>query len=209
MRPVTRKPNTKSVSNYHDYFDDLIENFGSYCSYCEVKCKPDIEHVVPQSKDDSLECSWNNLLLGCPSCNRNYKKNKNESRDGYVWPDEKDTYLLFTYLPSGQIKVRVDLADIHLIEKAQKTLELCGLDKGPADTPSGSKAWGWRDRKQAWDKAEEVKAMYILNNISLRGIVIMVTSSSNWSIWMIVFEDHPEVQKAISNAMPGTLQNYC
>ncbi len=208
MRPVTRKTNTKTVSNYRDFFDDLIMNFGSFCSYCEVQGKPDIEHIIPKSRDHSLECSWSNLLLGCPSCNRNYKQNKNQSRTGYVWPDEQDTFLLFTYLPSGQMKVRTDLTDSQLIQKAQKTLELCGLDKGPADTPSGSKAWGWRDREQKWAIAKETKNDYE-NGTSIQTVVRMAIVSGHWSIWMIVFEDYPEVRKAISNAMPGTLQHYC
>lgn len=209
MRPVARNQNNRTVSKYGEFFDDLIENFGSYCSYCEVQGKPDIEHVIPKSRDDSLECSWDNLLLGCPSCNRHYKVNKNQSRDGYVWPDEEDTFLLFTYLPSGQMKVSPDLTNLQQIQKAQNTLELCGLDKGPGDTPHGSTAWGWKDRKQAWDRAEETKGMYIREEIPEQMVVMQATAVGHWSVWMTVFEDYPHVQKAISNAVPGTIPKYC
>ena len=68
----------------------LIERIGEYCCYCERPGDLHVEHVVPKNKAPELEMEWSNFLLGCVNCNSR-KWNKNDSRDGYIWPDTDDT----------------------------------------------------------------------------------------------------------------------
>ena len=74
--------------------EHLIERIGEYCSYCERCGDLHVEHVIPKSKAKNLETEWSNLLLGCVNCNSR-KSNKNDSRDGYLWPDRDDTFNAF------------------------------------------------------------------------------------------------------------------
>ncbi len=97
MRPVQRPDIEETHTTYSSYLEPLIRSFGQYCSYCERWDKLDVEHVVPKTKAPHLKTEWDNLLLGCARCNRDFKKNKNDKRDGYLWPDTHNTFRAFTY----------------------------------------------------------------------------------------------------------------
>ncbi len=103
MRPINRglipkneDGTDKIYTSYGQAKDDLRERLSSFCSYCEMNIdnQPDIEHVSPKSKNSDLEKEWNNFLLGCKTCNI-IKDDKNENRNGFVFPDTHNTSFLY------------------------------------------------------------------------------------------------------------------
>lgn len=56
---------------------DLRSNLGAYCSYCESRVQDarhtDVEHRLPKSFYTSDSLDWDNFLLACARCNRDYK----------------------------------------------------------------------------------------------------------------------------------------
>ncbi|TGG90120.1 MAG: HNH endonuclease [Aphanocapsa feldmannii 277cV] len=98
--PEKRKrfhPNKK----YQEARADLFARLGDYCSYCE-RCRSDlhVEHVIPRNHREDLAGEWTNFLLGCKNCNGT-KKDRNRSRNGYLWPDERESLLDFSRYSSA------------------------------------------------------------------------------------------------------------
>jgi uncharacterized protein (TIGR02646 family) len=98
----------------------LLDTFGSFCAYCELPLKEqiDVEHMVPKSEYPTFALSWDNFVAACGSCNT--RKRANPSRQlvrswltgqsptpselhreirqkRYRWPDLDDTYHLIGY----------------------------------------------------------------------------------------------------------------
>lgn len=219
MRPVTRGPWPRNANgiqkefanaNYKGFFEDLLDNFDFYCSYCEKSDNLDVEHVIPKSvpAGADLAVDWNNLLLGCPTCNRDYKKNKNLSRAHYIWPDEVDSFRFYEYSSSGDLRVNstLSLADQ---DKAQATIDLCGLAPKPKDKATESKDFLWLKRSQIWTIAEDYKSKYIAGTETVQSISALASAMGFWSIWVTVFNGHNNVINAISDTHKGTKSNYC
>lgn len=135
MRSLKREPwpqnpdgSNKTPVDYKTFLPDLKTNFGGYCCYCETRVrKLDVEHVVPKSLNPSQACDWNNLLLACPTCNRDYKKNKNPSRIDYVCPDVDDTFDVYEYHNDGSMAV-CRLLNLKSRQEAQNTMDLMNLN---------------------------------------------------------------------------------
>ena len=87
----------------------LIARIGEFCSYCERRGDLHVEHVVPKSVGCELEREWSNFLLGCVNCNSR-KSKKNDSRQGFLWPDTDDTFGAFVYRSGGRVSVNDRLA---------------------------------------------------------------------------------------------------
>jgi 5-methylcytosine-specific restriction endonuclease McrA len=220
MRPVTRgswpvdaagRRKQFADSNYKGFFTDLLDNFGFYCSYCEKPDNLDVEHVIPKSSSAgaNLVVDWNNLLLGCPTCNRDYKKNKNQTRANYAWPDEIDTFKFYDYCSSGNLKVSTSLIAQSDKDKAQATIDLCGLAPKPKKTVTESKDFLWHKRMQVWEVADGHKKDYLAGTTTVDKIVGFAVMSGYWSIWITVFNGHNDVINAISDAYKGTKSDYC
>ena len=132
---------------------------------CERPDSVDTEHVIPKSKPlgRDLEVNWNNLLLGCESCNRDHKKNKNDSREGYVWPDKEDTFQYYTYDDTGDMKSRSSLNAEQKL-RAEATIKLCGLAPTPKDPTKKKerKDFLWLQRFRVWQLAESKKKIFDL-----------------------------------------------
>ncbi|EGR1514142.1 hypothetical protein D6089_20165 [Vibrio vulnificus] len=212
MRPVIRNAwpvgtDQKKLlyKNYSSFFPHLVSNFGNYCSYCECVAKLDVEHVVPKSHDPALKESWTNLLLGCSSCNRDFKKNHNPSRAGYLWPDEIDTFKAFVYYSTGNVEVR---ADHPKATEAQATLELCGLAPPPKSVIVTPNDYLWHQRALIWTIAEAELSKYGSGTSTKEEIARMSSAMGHWSVWITVFIKCPEVVKEISNSFKGTHTNY-
>lgn len=100
MRPVNKgtSPYT-SIQEYRDALPYLESRIGIYCSYCGaiIDHAPEIEHVVSKSKGGD-KTEWKNLLLACKYCNtRKSNKTTSENKNDYLWPDENNTELAYTY----------------------------------------------------------------------------------------------------------------
>ena len=194
----------KTPTDYKTFLPDLIDNFGKYCCYCEkAERSLDIEHVAPKSLNPTKICDWNNLLLACPKCNRDYKKSWNPNRTGYAWPDEKDTFDIFEYHIDGSMAVKDSLSSDEK-ECAQKTINLLGLNE-----PNSYSNWLRQKRYEQWDLASEDLKDYRKGARTIERIVKNVVANGYWSVWMTVFKDHPEVTQKIADAFPGTLPKYC
>jgi uncharacterized protein (TIGR02646 family) len=150
MRPVERgevpidaNGQPKQYDPYRDAFPDLISRLGEYCSYCEryITTNLAVEHI--QNKDDrpDLELEWDNFLLGCTNCNSSkLKKVKDDATQSeYYWPHLDNTFRAFVYREGGIIGISQNLSPQQRA-KAQKTLELTGLDRHPNAKNAPTKA---------------------------------------------------------------------
>lgn len=203
MRPLQRPDNEKTYKRYQNYLKSLIVSFGQYCSYCERPDKLDVEHVVPKSKDDGLKVEWSNLLLGCARCNRDFKKNKNDSREGYLWPDTDDTFHAFVYEETGRVIVNREL-DAATQEAAENLKQLVKLDDGLEQQKTLNLG-----RRDTFRRARMMKELFSIGAMDVDALMMMA-SASYWSVWMTVFADVPEVKERLLNepAFPGTAKQY-
>lgn len=211
MRSLQRNPwpqnsdgSKKTPADYRTFLPDLKTNFGGYCCYCETRVrKLDVEHVAPKSLNPQQICDWNNLLLACPTCNRDYKKNKNPSRNDYVWPDIDDTFNMYEYHGDGSISVNQTLSP-QKQNDAQNTIGLMNLN-----ATIGKNDEIRTIRLEQWYVASDLLDGYKQKKISIDCIVKNVVANGYWSVWMTVFKDYPEVTQKITDAFPGTLPKYC
>lgn len=209
MRPINRglipknqDGTNKVYTSYGQAKDDLRERLSSFCSYCEMNIdnQPDVEHVSPKSKNTHLVNEWSNFLLGCKTCNT-IKDNNNDNRDGYVFPDIKNTSFLFEY-SEKDVKVKDDLFnDIKVLATA--TFDLVKLDR-KLDTSNriDDRAFA---RLNSWNKAQE--ALKDFSELPENEAMIRQTARSCngfFSMWIQIFKDYPKVKKVILENVSGT-----
>ena len=213
MRPIDRGPcpmddrgNPVFFSTYHDAKNDLLRRIGGYCSYCERKgYNLDIEHVVPKIHCPNLEREWTNFLLACRNCNSR-KSDRNRSRYGYMWPDQDDTEAAFRYSSDGIVNTSAELS-VGDRARAQALLELVGLNHIPRRNRRSlqqAKDLRWRQRKETWGKAEQVRQKLEEGNADVDVVIMIAEASGFWSVWMAVFHDVPQVRHRLRSAFSGT-----
>lgn len=174
----------------------LIERIGEYCSYCERPGDLHVEHVVPRRKAPYLEREWSNFLLGCANCNGR-KSSRNDSRDGYLWPDTDDTFGAFAYRFGGRVSVKEGLgSDEH--RKASALFDLVGL--GEMGTCKDRRR---HKRRQAWDQAVVVKGRIGDENSRILGVQVAL-GTGFFSVWMSVFYDDEDMRRRLVDAFRGT-----
>jgi len=204
MRPVIRPLYTGTkYAQYKGYINILVKTFGQNCSYCERIDKVDVEHVIPKTckMGKPLILNWDNFLLGCPRCNRDFKRAKNTTRTGYLWPDMDDTFSCFDYKDDGRLLVKQNLSKVTAY-KAKKTLELMMLDDGNTNQPALN-----LHRRSHFVIANSFRTNYLSGSQKIDEIV--KASVGAWSVWMTVFIDQPEVVNAlVSNCIAGTNDIY-
>ena len=202
MRRVYRGPPPPgTLQHYKNAKSDLLDRIGAYCSYCERRGDLHVEHVVPKSRKPDLENDWTNFLLGCRNCN-GIKGNRNQSRNGYLWPDRNDTETAFEYLPDGIVKVRANRRKTERA-RARKLFCLVGLGRRPGNDPQAQDR-RWQGRKEAWRIAVEARADLVNSNANVEAVVRLALATGYWSVWMAVFADHPDVRLRLRSAFPGT-----
>lgn len=206
MRPVLRPCCNTQYTTYGSYLGPLIKSFGPYCSYCESAEKLDVEHVIPKTKPLGipLKVEWSNLLLGCARCNRDFKRNVNEQRIGYLWPDTDNTFQAFNYMPTGQVKVNTALKPLEQ-QAADRLMQLVRLDDGLEPQPVLNTR-----RRGRFNMAEMMKKLFTAGALSLDELMDIVYSTPSWSVWMTVFDDTPVVKERLlsDNRFPGTNGSY-
>ena len=155
-----------------------------------------MEHVVPKSVEEDLETEWSNLLLGCVNCNSR-KSDKNESRQGFLWPDCDDTFSAFVYQSGGRVSVNGNLPPEEYCG-ASRLFKLVGLGE------KGTKTDRRRDkRRQAWDQAVMVRSR-IHDENSRDLAVIIALGTGFFSVWMAVFHDDKNMRERLIAKFPGT-----
>ena len=193
----------------------MADRIGLFCSYCEqpIQHAPEIEHVQPKSLEPELERAWDNLLLGCKSCN-SVKGNKPVDLDQVAMPDRDNTFRGLVFLQGGRIKVSSDLGD-EQAELMKRLVSLVRLDRHP-DAPNRDDRPTPRDyraglRRDVWELANDV-----LNELETPGldpgsicriaglIVHVAVAKGFFSVWMTVFRNHPDMLKRFIREFPGT-----
>lgn len=164
-----------------------------------IQNQADIEHVVPKTKNRNLVLEWANLLLGCKTCNT-IKNNNNDSREAYPFPDEYNTAYLYEY-KNGKVQINEELSE-NEYEMAKKLFELIKLNR----EYNSSKRADDRDiaRMHEYNKAKMSLEDYMEAPIPQMVNVISRSPEGFFSVWLEIFEDYPEVKKAILEAVPGT-----
>ncbi len=205
-RPVDAAGALRVFAHYREARDPLIDQIGDHCSYCELPLHegPDVEHVKPKSLYPGLERDWRNFLLGCCYCNA-IKADEDLNLADYFWPDRDNTFRAFDYpvdlppQPAGMLSA----ADR---QKAQRTLELTGLDRVPGHPRFSERDLRWRKRRQAWGVA-----LLSLQNLRQHDseamrtqITLLAASRGFFSIWMTVFREDPDMKRRLIASFPGT-----
>ncbi len=200
--PLDKNNNPKVYTHYRQAKDDLIERLDSFCSYCEmnVENQADVEHVSPKSKNPNLETEWSNFLLACKSCNI-IKDNNNDTSVGYAFPDTHNTSFIYEY-SIKDIKVKDNLDD-DIKKLAIATFNLVKLNrKLNTSNQIDDRA---RARLNSWNKAQE--ALEDLLELPTNPAMVRATARSCngfFSLWIQIFQDYPEVKKAILENVKGT-----
>ena len=199
-RPLDDANNPKSFQPYNKAKADLLSRLGGYCSYCERPSDLHIEHVIPRSRQPSLEEEWTNFLLGCRNCNA-IKGDRNHSRNGYLWPDQDDTEAAFSYLPDGIVRVRDNLPEPNRT-KAKKLFDLVGLGRRPAHDPR-ARDLRWRKRREVWRQAKSAQQL-VKQGGDVDSAIQLAKAVGFFSVWMTVFADNPRMCHRLRQSFPGT-----
>lgn len=230
MRPV-EKGNTpqiagvdKSVSDYKDWRQDLLDRIGNYCSYCNIVLNdsPQVEHVVPKKPQVGQPAgallAWDNMLLACGACNR-AKSNKPISTTTHYIPDTNNTHLIFDYVvryinhpKTGTqvvcIPIPKSTLNTHQQSKAQNTIDLCKLDVLSIQSKATDLRWkyrfeAWHSANLIWRKNWDGWGNKRANDfISL--LIDAAKSKGFFSIWFEAFNDVPDAKSALVNGFIGT-----
>ena len=224
MRPVSKlKPGdtieiegrTEQIREKYDPYQDakktLIENLGSYCSYCE-KIRPliedsEVEHIAPKKRHSESETKWENFLIGCNACNnKGAKGEKSIIADpeyiGAHLPHLNNTFLSFKYEDLGFVKVNEDLPE-ESKKHAEQLFNLVKLGAyGSAATPADNR---WKNRMEAWNTANIYLRKYKNDKCDV-DTIILLAQKGYWSVCFTVFKGYPEVRKALIERFPGTAQ---
>jgi len=77
---------TNKIDVYRQATAPLMDNLGSFCSFCEIPVLSDfdVEHVAPKSQYPSYSILWENLLISCKPCNQGGAKGENPTRSFVV-----------------------------------------------------------------------------------------------------------------------------
>lgn len=230
MRPIERgiipqvNQTNKTVSDYKDWRQDLLDRIGNYCAYCNMVLNdsPQVEHVVPKNPQVGDEAGelldWNNMLLACGPCNR-AKSNKPNSALTHYIPDIHNTHLAFDYCVIDHPKKINQKACIPIPKlgnsniqqtKARKTIDLCKLDDLTFNLRATDLRWkyrfeAWHSAHYIWRKSWNNWNGNVDDFISL--LVDAATAKGFFSIWFEAFKDIPNIKIALIIGFLGTDQN--
>lgn len=190
----------------------LVANLGEYCSYCEVpKCDEalHVEHVAYQKGHPNLEFSWSNFLLSCQRCNGSDNKGVTDvNLTDIHLPHQNNTLLSIQYTTGGMVRIHPNLEKDSLeYTKAQKLIDLVGLDKRPGHEKYKPNDRRWNRRYEAWDLATKYLQKWEDKTTDVVTIMYLAKGYGFFSVWFSVFENHPEIRKALVNAFSGTATN--
>jgi uncharacterized protein (TIGR02646 family) len=209
MRPIDRGLAPRSYQQYGDAIEDLTAQLGQYCSYCErhIPVGLAVEHVLPKSLHPALEKTWTNFLLSCTNCN-SVKGSQAVKINKLLWPDRDNTFLAIIYSKGGFVTLANNL-NTKQQANAQALLDLVGLQRHPADgwDRPARRDKHWQDRENVWTAAERCKELFdkLGKSVEARELVLKFAQSRGFfSIWMIVFENYPDVKRELIQLLPGT-----
>lgn len=219
MRPINKGESPyEAITQYQDAEPYLEKQIGRYCSFCEMRIDnaPAVEHKESKNSGGALT-EWGNLLLSCVYCNsRKLEKIKKGELDKWIWPDQDNTFLAFTYdgaLPRLNEKLLKSISD-SVYEKSKKIFDDLALDYFPENRKDKGKKPKYKDRRwqtrlEALQIAEEAREIWQLcetdkeKKNQKRNILNMAKGYGFFSIWMMVFEEDVEIKNALIDVFPG------
>ncbi len=220
MRPIDKGICPyKTIKHYQDAEQYLEKKIGRYCSFCEMRIdnSPAVEHKESKNSGGALT-EWNNLLLSCVYCNsRKSEKIKKGELYKWIWPDQDNTFLAFTYegaLPQLNEKFLKAISD-RAYEKSKKIFDDLALDYFPENKKGEVKKLKCKDRRwqirlEALQVAEEAKKIWKMCETESEkenqkwNILNMAKGYGFFSVWMMIFEDDAEIKNALIDVFPGT-----
>ena len=215
MRPVVKGDSAGRVyAEYQDALDDLADQIGLYCSYCEMPINnaPEVEHVQPKSLEPDLALAWDNFLLGCKSCNST-KGDTPVDPELIAFPDTDNTFRGLTY-----DRDRIEVPPVLDGTGAALMTALVGLVKlhRHPDEPQRQDRPTRRDKRykfrgETWLVAEDARQDYVSSgqNATIGRLITdhLAPAKGFFSVWMTVFSAHPEMLRGFIDAFPGTAQD--
>lgn len=216
MRPVDKgsAPYDK-ISKYQEAEPYLEKRIGSYCSFCEMRVNNAlaVEHKESKNSGGGLT-DWGNLLLSCVYCNsRKSEKIRKDGLGNWLWPDQHNTFLAFTYsdaLPKVNESYLRSVSE-DVLTRAKTTMKDLALDYKPESADKKKyKDKRWQHRFRALTIAEDYRNSWSKNRESqyeeeqLRNIRCTAEQSGFFSVWMMVFKDEPKVKKVLIDTFAGT-----
>ncbi|RKG69555.1 HNH endonuclease [Corallococcus sp. CA054B] len=203
--PVDNDGVRRTFSDYPEARGALIERMGEYCSFCEGRMNASlaVEHMLPREHHPGLARDWHNFLLACVNCNST-KSDKRIRLGSYYWPDRDNTARAFVHAADGVVTAAPNLSPQEK-RRAERTLQLTGLDRLPPRNPRASDR-RWQHRREAWARAEEARDCLAASDTPhMRRLVIrQATALGHWSIWMTVFADDADMRQRLITAFTGT-----
>lgn len=211
MRPLDRGPAPDSYCDYRHAKQDLVNRFGSYCSYCERRIATGlaVEHILAQSLFPDLQTDWHNFLLACINCN-SAKVAKLVAFDQLILPDRDNTLAAFRYADNGMVEIAL-ADDSPTAKMAQALMELVALNRIEFEAWDEAHLFSALERLsqriQVWTQAKDAKSDFDKGETSAKRIAHEAASAGFFSIWMAAFEGVPEVRRALIQIFPGTAQD--
>ena len=218
MRPVN-KGNAPEVQfkKYQEAEPYLEERIGAFCSFCEfpIQHVPEVEHKEAKAKGGA-ELEWDNLLLSCKYCNtRKGEIVKSGEKYKYLWPDEDDTFHVYSY-KDGVPKLNEEYLkgqEPEISEKARNTYQLVKLWNIPLSPRDRDRRFS--KRSEAYNCANESLAIWEMvketeyKKYYLNQTIKLAKAVGFFSVWMEVFSDYKEIQQKLVSAFEGTRAEYC
>lgn len=218
MRPVV-----KSIKNnadgtpveYNPWGDakpELVEELGSFCSFCEKynsRSALHVEHVYGKKcKDaannyiyDHLKYRWDNFLLACVNCN-SVKHNQDIALTNPALPHINNIMHFIESITGGVIAVKAGLT-MQELNQTNSFISLVGLDRIPGHPQHSDKDDRWDERLKVYDIAQRQLRKYenVPRKTELDTIVDLARTNGCFSIWYYAFKKHEEVLDALINGM--------
>lgn len=212
--PATGNSVPVAFPTYRHARPHLRKAVGGYCCYCEITLTSTlaVEHIVAKTPSPGLIVTWSNLLLVCNNCNATKNDEVAYTVDlaDYFWPDQHPTFSFFTIRMPGRVAVRAGLAPADAT-RAQATLDLCGLQVDPkhglstkqVETESDLR---WLRREEVWRIAHaDLARLKRGDSRDFRDSILEKAQTTGFlSIWLIAFQNDPQMVQDLIAAFPGT-----
>lgn len=211
MRPVAKQPAPRAYTAFDQAKDDLIEQLGRYCSFCERKLATHlaVEHVLPQAHNPALALAWDNFLLGCVNCN-SCKGHGLIALIDHVWPHLDNSYRALDWT-GGCVKAAQGMTPSQ--ERiANNLVRLVGLDidpgnpdparrprRRPADDRYDARFEMWMSAQRNWSLLQQNPTPELREAVALHAAGVGM-----FSIWMKVFENDQDMRLRLIAAFTGT-----
>lgn len=211
MRPVSKGVARHVYTRWTDARDDLVDDLGNYCSYCESPAfQADVEHKEPKAdpKYAHRALDWDNFLLACGYCN-SLKRAKDTRVRSVLFPDEKNTGWAFEYLPGGFVQVNSGLTDPAESAVAKDTRDWL-IDLNRRIDTNGNRDLRWQQRIDVWREARfAIGNLTACDTPEMRNQI--VRTALGWgcfSVWMAVFANDQAMRRMLIAAF-ATVRSTC